>query len=334
MHRRSSGRHSCRHNSRAWTNQLLGSTNLPQGKWSRNFWKNLKHLVSILKHEKEILVRSEKRASDEVRSLSERVHRLQASLDTIQSTEEVREVGNCKIMKVTFTFCYGRRLGVLRGESNNVRNLTLVRENDLKSALRQVEEMGKELANSLHSLSMVESRAAVAEARAAGLEEKLQSSHTKISDIDGGSGPSSSSSEYKSIAQANEEALKQMEQAHENFKVEADNMKNSLEEEILLLRKRAKKLEEKGFFSGAGCSYVDVRDVANAHIQYLRPVEDTVWLVKQYTLLRYKGEDLPVAPTFKVSQEKAKSLGINFTSFAVTLKDTIESLKEKNFLSF
>nr|GMC68142.1 nuclear-pore anchor [Ipomoea batatas] len=34
-----------------------------------------------------------------------------------------------------------------------------------------------------------------------------------------------------------------MEQAHENFKVEADNMKNSLEEEILLLRKRAKELE-------------------------------------------------------------------------------------------
>lgn len=51
----------------------------------------------------------------------------------------------------------------LQEERNNVRNLTLVRENDLKSALRQVEEMGKELANSLHSLSMVESRAAVAE---------------------------------------------------------------------------------------------------------------------------------------------------------------------------
>lgn len=33
--------------------------------------------VSILKHEKEILVNSEKRALDEVRSLIERVHRLQ-----------------------------------------------------------------------------------------------------------------------------------------------------------------------------------------------------------------------------------------------------------------
>lgn len=33
--------------------------------------------VSVLKHEKEMLANSERRASDEVRSLSERVHRLQ-----------------------------------------------------------------------------------------------------------------------------------------------------------------------------------------------------------------------------------------------------------------
>ena len=85
--------------------------------------------VSVLKHEKEMLLNAEKRACDEVRSLSGRVHRLQvlyihtfifyntwlvpgwicdkvlivfsfaclypfiqASLDTIQSAEEVREV--------------------------------------------------------------------------------------------------------------------------------------------------------------------------------------------------------------------------------------------------
>ncbi|XP_019183397.1 PREDICTED: nuclear-pore anchor isoform X3 [Ipomoea nil] len=239
--------------------------------------RKLKMEVSILKHEKEILVSSEKRASDEVRSLSERVHRLQASLDTIQSTEEVREEARGAERRKQEEYIkhiekeWAEAKKELQEERNNVRNLTLVRENDLKSALRQVEEMGKELANTLHSLSMVESRAAVAEARAADLEEKLQSSHTKISDINGGSGPSSSSSEifadlctaqeeiknlreevkfckdhmlqYKSIAQANEEALKQMELSHENFKVEADNMKNSLEEEILLLRKRAKELE-------------------------------------------------------------------------------------------
>nr|GLL24939.1 cinnamoyl-CoA reductase 1-like [Ipomoea trifida] len=99
--------------------------------------------------------------------------------------------------------------------------------------------------------------------------------------------------------------------------------------------------------------YVDVRDVANAHIEAFEmpsasgryclvgePMHSSQLLKivgQVYPSLaipeKYKG-DLPVAPTFKVSQEKAKSLGINFTSFAVSLKDTIESLKEKNFLSF
>nr|GME06826.1 cinnamoyl-CoA reductase 1-like [Ipomoea batatas] len=113
--------------------------------------------------------------------------------------------------------------------------------------------------------------------------------------------------------------------------------------------------EEKEFSSGMNC-YVDVRDVANAHIQAFElPSASGRYLLIGETIHysqvlkiaaqlypslpipdncnRYKG-DLPVVPTFKVSQEKAKSLGINFTSFAVTLKDTIESLKEKNLLSF
>nr|GMC82334.1 cinnamoyl-CoA reductase 1-like [Ipomoea batatas] len=110
--------------------------------------------------------------------------------------------------------------------------------------------------------------------------------------------------------------------------------------------------EEKEFSSGMNC-YVDVRDVANAHIQAFElPSANGRYLLIGETIHssqvlkiaaqlypslpipdKYKG-DLPVVPTFKVSQEKAKSLAINFTSFAVTLKDTIESLKEKNFLSF
>nr|GMC86437.1 cinnamoyl-CoA reductase 1-like [Ipomoea batatas] len=110
--------------------------------------------------------------------------------------------------------------------------------------------------------------------------------------------------------------------------------------------------EEKEFSSGMNC-YVDVRDVANAHIQAFElPSASGRYLLIGETIHssqvlkiaaqlypslpipdKYKG-DLPVVPTFKVSQEKAKSLAINFTSFAVTLKDTIESLKEKNLLSF
>jgi hypothetical protein len=39
-------------------------------------------------------------------------------------------------------------------------------------------------------------------------------------------------------------------------------------------------------------------------------------------------------PTYQVSKERAKSLGIEFTPFEVSLKETVESLKEKGFVSF
>jgi len=39
-------------------------------------------------------------------------------------------------------------------------------------------------------------------------------------------------------------------------------------------------------------------------------------------------------PTYQVSKEKAKSLGIEFISFEESLKEAVESLKEKNFLEF
>ncbi|VFQ58763.1 unnamed protein product [Cuscuta campestris] len=233
--------------------------------------------ISILKHEKEVFLSSEKRASDEVRSLSERVHRLQACLDTIQSTEEVREEARGAERRKQEEYVkhiekeWAEAKKELQDERNNVRNLTLERENDLKSALRQIEETGKELATALHSLAVVESRAAVAEARAVDLEERLRSSHTKVSDNDDGTGPSFSSEifadlraaeeeiknlreevqgckehmlQYKKIANANEDALKQMELVHENFKVEADNAKKCLEEEVFLLRKQVKDFED------------------------------------------------------------------------------------------
>lgn len=59
--------------------------------------------VSILKQEKDMLVNSEKRASDEVRSMSERVHRLQV--------EENIETCSCSFLllvslsNVHFIFC-------------------------------------------------------------------------------------------------------------------------------------------------------------------------------------------------------------------------------------
>ncbi|KAJ9174536.1 hypothetical protein P3X46_013172 [Hevea brasiliensis] len=97
--------------------------------------------------------------------------------------------------------------------------------------------------------------------------------------------------------------------------------------------------------------FVDVRDVASAHIQaFEQPsangryclVERVVHfseLLKivheQYPTLHLpeKCEDgKPFALKYEVSKEKAKSLSINFIPLEVSVVDTIECLKEKGFL--
>ncbi|KAM3731717.1 hypothetical protein ACB098_11G003200 [Castanea mollissima] len=234
--------------------------------------------VSILKQEKEMLSNAEKRACTEVCSLSERVHRLQASLDTIQSAEEVREEARVAerrkqeeyVKHVEREWAEAKR--ELQEERDNVRNLTVDREQTLKNAMRQVEQMGKELADALRAVAAAESRAAVAEAKLLDLERKSKSSDAMDVQVDGGNEPLSFSSnevvvelrmakeeieklkveaqankdhmqQYKSIAQVNEDALRQMECAHETFKIEADKLKKSLEAELLSLRERVSELE-------------------------------------------------------------------------------------------
>lgn len=51
----------------------------------------------------------------------------------------------------------------LQEERDNVRNLTSDREQTLKNAMKQVEEMGKELTNAFQAVAAAESKAAVAE---------------------------------------------------------------------------------------------------------------------------------------------------------------------------
>ncbi|CAA2958178.1 Hypothetical predicted protein [Olea europaea subsp. europaea] len=99
--------------------------------------------------------------------------------------------------------------------------------------------------------------------------------------------------------------------------------------------------------------FIDVRDVARAHIlalenpsasgryclvgTLLSTSEIFKIIRKLYPHYNYPeiiAEKLNNQYPNQVSQEKAKSLGIRFTPFEVSLKDTIESLKEKNFLSF
>ncbi|KAI3965981.1 hypothetical protein MKX01_010938, partial [Papaver californicum] len=235
--------------------------------------------VSILKHEKEMLLNSEKRASEEVLRLSERVHRLQASLDTIQSAEEVREEARSMerrrqeehLNRAEREWAEAKR--EVQEERDNVRSLTLDREHTVKHAMRQVEEIGKQLADALHAVAAAEARAAVAEARCSNREASLKSTQIKELEMDRSSDPSISSTsedpvdllkakqemgklkeeakvnkehmlQYKSIAQVNEAALKQIESAHEKFKSESEKLKKSLEAEIVSLRERVSELED------------------------------------------------------------------------------------------
>ncbi|CAH8330190.1 unnamed protein product [Eruca vesicaria subsp. sativa] len=232
--------------------------------------------VSILKQEKDVLSNAEKRASDEVSALSQRVYRLQATLDTIQSTEEVREEARAAerrkqeehIKQLEKEWAEAKK--ELQEERSNSRNSTSDRNQTLNNAVMQVEEMGKELAHALKAVSAAESRASVAEARLSDLEKKIRSSDPKGLDMDSGvvslsdnemsvelrtakeemeklRGDVESSRshmlQYKSIAQVNETALKQMESAHENFRLEAEKRQESLEAELVSLRERVSELE-------------------------------------------------------------------------------------------
>ncbi|CAB4268167.1 unnamed protein product [Prunus armeniaca] len=96
--------------------------------------------------------------------------------------------------------------------------------------------------------------------------------------------------------------------------------------------------------------WVDVRDVATAHILAFENASASgrYCLVGRIThcsevmkLLRDLfpalkipekcADDKPFTPTYQVSKERAQALGVKFTPLEVTLKDTVESLKEKNF---
>ncbi|XP_016435011.1 phenylacetaldehyde reductase [Nicotiana tabacum] len=109
--------------------------------------------------------------------------------------------------------------------------------------------------------------------------------------------------------------------------------------------------EGKEAWSGGIYRFVDVRDVANAHILafevpsangryclvgvngYSSLVLKIVQkLYPSITLPENFEDGLPLIPTFQVSSERAKSLGVNFTSLELSVKDTVESLIEKNFL--
>ncbi|KAH9616173.1 hypothetical protein KSS87_023924 [Heliosperma pusillum] len=234
--------------------------------------------LSVLRREKELLLNSEKRAQDEVMDLSQRVYRLQASLDTLLSTEQVREEARAEERRKSEKYInqIERQLAEaqneLQEERNNVRTLSLNHEVTVKDAMRQVEDMGKRLEAALQAVISADGRASATEAKYSDLERNLKLAEAnKMDGQDRLLNLSASASEgtgdltmanqeierlksealaskdhmeqYKSIAQVNEAALKQMESAHEGFKLEAEQLKMSLESEINSLRERVLELD-------------------------------------------------------------------------------------------
>ena len=46
------------------------------------------------------------------------------------------------------------------------------------------------------------------------------------------------------------------------------------------------------------------------------------------------ADDEPLVPKFQISKEKTKTLDIEFIPLEVSLKEIVDSLKEKNFVAF
>ncbi|KAJ7568538.1 hypothetical protein O6H91_01G036800 [Diphasiastrum complanatum] len=241
--------------------------------------------VSVLEREKELLVSAEKRASQEVSLLSERVHRLQATLDTIHNVEEVRELsrGTEKRRLEDEVNRMQKEWAELKHEleleRGHVRNLTTERDRAVSQAMDRVEILSKELADALAAVSAAETRAQISKARSAELEASLRKAEDKIlvalssgkkgerpeapnEDIDAEImstlqqaqeevqhlredlvASNSHLEQYKKIAQANEEALKEMEEVHMRFKAEAAHMRQANDMEMEILRKRLSELE-------------------------------------------------------------------------------------------
>lgn len=240
--------------------------------------ENLRKLsmeVSTLKNAKESLEKSERRALDEVRDLTERVHRLQATIDTIHTTEEVQE--NARSMERRNHEEHIKRLErdwaelnkELQEQRDHVRVLSLDKKNVFDSCMKQVEDMRKELNNSWKAVSDAEARAAIAEAKCSDLEAKVKS--RKAISRDGCHEISAASEEndelfqlkeelekykeeaqanknymvqYKEIAHSNEVALKQLESAHQDYKAETEVGRKALEDEIVNLRDKLSEMEK------------------------------------------------------------------------------------------
>ncbi|KAL7174189.1 hypothetical protein ACSBR2_033444 [Camellia fascicularis] len=105
-------------------------------------------------------------------------------------------------------------------------------------------------------------------------------------------------------------------------------------------------------FPNSTLGWVNVKDVANAHIQafeipsangryclvesvahYSELVKILQELFPAFHLPEKCTDDKPYMPTYQVSKERTKSLGLKFIPLKQSIKETVESLKEKKLFT-
>ncbi|XP_057456784.1 phenylacetaldehyde reductase-like [Lotus japonicus] len=106
-------------------------------------------------------------------------------------------------------------------------------------------------------------------------------------------------------------------------------------------------------FPNFSMGWVNVKDVAKAHIQAyeIASASGRYCLIERvvhyseiarilgdlYPTLQISNkceDDGPYTPTYQYSQEKVKSLGIEFTPLEISIKETVESFREKKIVKF
>ncbi|KAI7983623.1 Cinnamoyl-CoA reductase 1 [Camellia lanceoleosa] len=106
-------------------------------------------------------------------------------------------------------------------------------------------------------------------------------------------------------------------------------------------------------FPNSTFGWVNVKDVANAHIQAFEipsangryclaesvaHLSEVVKILQElfpaFQLPEKCADDKPFTPTYQVSKERTKSLGIEFIPLKQSIKETVESLKEKKLFTW
>ncbi|KAH9575892.1 hypothetical protein CY35_01G134800 [Sphagnum magellanicum] len=217
-------------------------------------WQNIE--VAMLEKEKAILVSVERRASEEVASLSKCVHRLQASLDTIQTMEEAHEGARAaerKKLEDEVNQLQKEAKTELEMECAHGQNLIAQQDTAVSEALKQVELANKELSQALKAVSAAETHAQVTEARCWDLELQLKADE-KIPVALGGT--KNTISEEADAHDVDGEIVFSLQQAREELHQvkedlaaamahtdQAEHRKECMETEVRALRKHISDLE-------------------------------------------------------------------------------------------